>query len=188
MILTESRENGSVPAVYSKKVLLKILDEIAEKADGEKPIEIDLTDSVKKSHFQRLEKKQCFAYNNDPQQAIAAAFGGTPLPLIGLSRKGRKYRSELKRELRQHEHDEHMRRQTKACEDAVCQAGEANRIARDALAEAEKSNAFASEANELVKGANCRSTVSMGVTIFCAIIAIPVFVDWFFNWLMSFFS
>ena len=136
LILTKSRENSSVPTVYNRKAQLAILDEVAGKSDGEKPIEIDLTDSVKEYNFNILKEQNCFRY----VQAIPEGwkYPNCPLNLVGLTKIGHQYRYELAVELENEhlkwEHNELVRKHVEVAE-------EANRIAQNALAESKKANA-----------------------------------------------
>ena len=113
-------------AVLDKKVQLEILDEVNEKSDGENPVKIDLTDSVRRFNADVLCNEACFDISireNKPGKVDLTNW------IFGLSKKGHKYLYELAREL---ENIEHVRRQTEAFEEANRKADEANNISRRA--------------------------------------------------------
>jgi len=98
------------------KTQLAILDEVVEKSDDGKPINIDISDPIREWNFHELDKQGYFLYPDTyEQQAIAVLFGGNPPSIIGLTDEGHRYHHELEKELWKQEQTE---RQTKASEGA----------------------------------------------------------------------
>ena len=117
-----------MPVMLDEKVQIDILDEVNEKSDGIKHVELDLNDPCRKLNFDLLCSDGFFnGVIIDPE--YDPVFGISKTGITGLSDKGYKYRAKLVAEL---ENTEHLHRQTEAFETSSREAKEANRIARSA--------------------------------------------------------